>query len=236
VHYYQQPDDDLDFDPTRTSLSGHAAQLKFGKYGGGITRFETSFVRQSAGFDVNDLGYLRRADQQDWSTWASLNFNTPRGVYRWLRINGNHWQTWNTSGRRLQMAFNANAHMGLHNNWSVHAGATIDGLGESYCDRCTRGGPALRRSRGVFPWFGVNGDSRGMLVPSLWVNLGFTDEGRTRTRSLSPALTMRLSTRLEARLGAGISRNDSDAQWFGNFTEHGVTHHTSRGSSSARCR
>src|SRR5687767_11735484 len=41
VHYYQQPDDDLSVDSTRTSLSGYSTQLKFGKYGGGVTRFET---------------------------------------------------------------------------------------------------------------------------------------------------------------------------------------------------
>lgn len=68
VHYYQMPGDDHEVDPTRRSLTGHSEQIKFGKYGGGITRFETSLVHQSAGFEVNDLGYLRRADLVDWST------------------------------------------------------------------------------------------------------------------------------------------------------------------------
>lgn len=227
VHYYQQPGDDFAYDPERTSLSGHAEQIKFGKYAGnGLLRFETSFVRQSAGFDVNDLGFLRRADQQDWSTWTALRWNTPNRVFRWFQVNGNHWQTWNTSGTRLQMALNANAHMGLHNNWNLHAGGTVDGLGESFCDRCTRGGPILRRSRGFFPWFGVNGDSRRTLVPSMWVNLGYADEGRTRTLSLSPSLSMRFSTRLQAQLGANLSDNEYAAQWFGNFTDDGVTHYS----------
>lgn len=119
VHYYQQPEDDLALDSTRTSLSGHAEQIKFGKYGGGITRFETSLVHQSAGFEVNDLGFLRRADIMDWSTWAALNFLDQRGIYRRLRFNANHWQTWNTSGLRLEHAWNVNSHMDLNNNWNV---------------------------------------------------------------------------------------------------------------------
>ena len=49
VHYFQQPGDDLEVDSTRTSLSGHAEQIKFGKYGGGITRFETSIVQAVGG-------------------------------------------------------------------------------------------------------------------------------------------------------------------------------------------
>jgi hypothetical protein len=226
VHYYQQPGDDVEYDSTRTALSGHAGQIKFGKYAGGALRFESSFVRQSAGFDVNDLGYLRRGDMQDWSTWAALRFNTPRGIYRWMQFNANHWRTWNTSGTPLQTAINMNGHMGLDNNWNLHAGGTVDGLEETYCDRCTRGGPLLRRSRGFFPWFGVNGDSRRTLVPSMWVNLGFNDEGRTRTTSLQPSLSMRFSTRLQGNVGANIARNRFAAQWFGNFTDAGVTHHS----------
>jgi hypothetical protein len=89
VHYLQQPDDDHRLDSARTSLGGHAEQIKFGKYGGGVTRFETSLVRQSAGFDVNDMGYLQRTDKLDWT--RALNFNTPRSSG--VGANGNHWQT-----------------------------------------------------------------------------------------------------------------------------------------------
>jgi hypothetical protein len=227
VHYYQQPDDDVEFDPTRTSLDGHAEQIKFGKYGGGITRFETSLVRMSSGFDVNDLGYLRRADRQNWSTWAALSFRTPRGIYNWLQINGNHWETWNTSGRRLEAAFNANAHLGLKNNWNIHGGGTVDNFWDSYCDRCTRGGPAVKQSRGLYPWFGVNGDSRKMVSPSMWVNLARGDEGKSHGVSLSPSLNLRFSTSLQASLGANFSKDHNDVQWYDNITDDaGVTHYT----------
>lgn len=227
VHYFQQPGDDHHVDETRTSLSGHAEQIKFGKYGGGVTRFETSLVRQSAGFEVNDLGYLRRADVRNWSTWSALSFRTPTSAYRWLQVNGNHWEQWTTSGLRLDNAFNFNAHMGLHNNWDVHAGGTIGQLGEVYCDRCTRGGPALRQSRGFYPWFGVNTDSRRMVAPSMWVNLWYDDDGNSHGSSLSPSVTLRFSTRLQASVGAGISNDHNDSQWFGNFTDEDGTVHYS---------
>ncbi|HEX6693760.1 MAG TPA: DUF5916 domain-containing protein, partial [Longimicrobiales bacterium] len=227
VHYFQQPGLDLDLDSARTSLTGTAAEIKLGKFGGGITRFQTSYVRQSSGFDVNDLGYLRRADRQDWSTWAALNFNTPRWIYRTLRINGNHWETWNTDGLRLDNAWNTNVHMDLDNNWNVHAGATAGSLGESWCDRCTRGGPALRISPGLFPWFGVNGDDRMFAVPSMWVNLSYGDEGKSHGYSLSPSVDFRVSTRLQASVGANISHDTNDTQWFDNIVdEDGTTHYT----------
>jgi hypothetical protein len=226
VHYFQQPGDDPAVDPTRTSLTGHAAQIKVGKYGGGITRFESSLVRQSAGFEVNDLGFLRRADVLDWSTWAALSFREPTRVYRWAQVNANHWETWNTSGLRLENAVNVNGHAGLWFNWDVHLGGTLGRITESYCDRCTRGGPALRQSRGFFPWFGFNGDSRKLVVPSMWVNLNYSDDGRSHGSSLSPSMSLNLSTRLQANVGASFSRDHNNTQWFDNVTDAGgTTHH-----------
>ncbi len=221
VHYYQQPGDDLEVDSTRTSLAGYAAQVKVGKYAGGITRFESSLVRQTGGFEVNDLGYLRRADILDWSTWAALSFQTPTTWYRWAQLNGNHWQHWNSSGLHLESALNFNGHIGLHNNWNFHLGGTLAGLGEVYCDRCTRGGPPLRESFGFYPWGGVNGDSRKPLVPGFWTNLAFFDEGNSHRVSLSPSLSWQVSTRFRSRLGLGFTRSVNDAQWFGNFQDEG---------------
>lgn len=227
VHYFQQPGDDPEVDSTRTSLVGHAEQIKFGKYGGGITRFETSIVRQSPGFEVNDIGFLRRADVVDWSTWAALSFRTARGIYRWAQLNGNHWETWNTSGTRLENALNFNGHMGLNNNWDVHMGGTFAGLTDRFCDRCTRGGPALRQSSGFFPWGGVNTDSRRTVSGGMWVNLWFTDEGQSRGSSLSPYVNFRLSPRLQINFGTGFSRDNNHTQWYNNLVDSvGATHYT----------
>jgi hypothetical protein len=226
VHYYQQPGDDLEVDPDATSLSGHSGQIKFGKYGGGITRIESSLVYMSPGFEVNDLGYLRRADVIDWSTWGALSFRTQKWIYNWAQVNGNHWERWNTSGLRLENAFNTNGHIGLKNNWNFHLGGTVQGIGETYCDRCTRGGPALRRDQGFFPWGGVNGDGRNKIIPYLWFNYGTYDKGQSHYFSVSPSMDLRFSTRFTASLGADFNNSTDHTQWFGNFTQDGVTHYS----------
>jgi hypothetical protein len=228
VHYYQQPGDDLDVDSTRESLSGYSAQLKLGKYSGGITRFETSVIRMSPGFEANDLGFLRRADLMDWSTWAALSFREARGIYRWAQINGNHWETWNTSGLRLENAVNFNGHMGTNNNWDFHAGGTMSRLGKSYDDRETRGGPPLRQSRRFSPWAGFNTDSRKMVSGGIFVNWLFADEGKTDGTFLDPYVTFRFGSPFQLTIGGGIGRDHNDSQFFGNFTDTltGVTHYS----------
>jgi hypothetical protein len=219
VHYFQQPGDDSHVDSTRTSLGGHSEQIKFGKYGGGVTRFETSLLRQSAGFEVNDLGYLRRADIVDWSTWAALSFRNARGIYNWAQINGNHWEQWNTSGTRLENAFNFNGHLGLKTNWDVHMGGTLAHLTPSYCDRCTRGGPVLRQSRAYYPWGGFNSDSRKPVSFGMWTNLWFADEGKSHGGSYSPYVSFRVSSRLSINVGPNFSRDHNNTQWLDNFTD-----------------
>jgi hypothetical protein len=136
------------------------------------------------------------------------------------------WHYWNTSGAHIETGVNVNGHMGLLNNWNVHLGGTLNHLVGALCDRCTRGGPLLRRNAGFYPWGGINADSRRALVPGVWVNMGFWDGGRSSNSSLSPYLQFRASTRLSGRLGANVYHASDNTQWFGNFTEGGVTHYT----------
>jgi hypothetical protein len=182
----------------------------------------------SPGFEANDLGFLRRADLMDWSTWAALSFREARGIYRWAQINGNHWETWNTSGLRLENALNFNGHMGINNNWDFHAGGTMSRLTESYDDRETRGGPPLRQSRRFSPWAGFNTDSRKMVSGGIFANWTFAYEGKTDGTFLDPYVTFRFGSPFQLTIGGGFGRDHNDSQWFGNFTDTptGVTHYS----------
>jgi hypothetical protein len=226
AHYYQQPDAGLVYDPTLTSLSGDAEEIHIGKMGGGVTRFQTSFQRRSPGFEVNDLGFLRRADQQSHATWFALQFRTPTKVYRSLQMNFNEWNDWTTRGLPLENGFNTNWHMNLQNNWWLHLGGTISGMGETYCDRCSRGGPAVRRSREVYPWAGIEFDDRWRVNPYFFVNAGRWGDGRSRYLSYDQGVNLRPSSAVQMSLGANYNRTDDDAQWYGNFDDATGTHYS----------
>jgi hypothetical protein len=227
VHYFQRPDGELDYDPTRTSLGGSSSQLKFGKVGGGQIRFETSYQRVSAGFEANDLGFLRRADWQDQATWATLQFNKPGPFFRRLFWNFNEWNDWTIKGLPLEHAVNSNVHFELPNSFFIHMGGTLGGLGTVYCDRCARGGPALRTSQYLAPWLGIQGDTRWVAVPSIWFNWWKADGGRTHSFNVNPTMAFRIFTGWTATLGMNYSWNTDDRQPFGNFTDlSALTHYT----------
>jgi hypothetical protein len=227
THYYQRPDGALRFDSTRTELSGHAEQLRFGKGGGARLHFETSVQRVSPGYEVNDLGYLRRGDWQEQATWAGLSWNQPTKVYKRLFWNFNEWNDWTMDGMPLEHAVNSNIHTELFNHWWIHTGATLGQLGSALCDRCARGGPAVRVSPYIAPWAVLQGDPRKVVTPSIFASYFRTDEGRSWNASLSPSVDMRLSTRLTATLGMDFGLNRDWSQPYGNFTDSlGTTHYT----------
>jgi hypothetical protein len=225
THYYQRPDAGLGFDSTRTALAGHAEQIKFGKFGGGVLRFETSLQRVSPGYEINDLGYLRRADWQEQATWAQIRLQKPAAFYNRLFWNFNEWNDWTAEGLPLEHAVNTNVHTELRNHWWLHAGGTIGQLGTAYCDRCARGGPAARVSPYIAPWGGIEGDGRGVVVPYVWVNYWRGDGGRSWSMNLSPSIDVRVASQWTASVGVSLTRNLDNTQWYGNFTDSAATTH-----------
>ena len=227
VHLYQRPDAGLPLDSNRTSLGGDAEEVIFGKTGGRYFRFQTSWQRQSPGFDVNDLGYLRRANQQSFNNWAAVTFRNPNRVFRQLQGNVNAWGYWPSAGLPTERALNTNWHVNLQNNTWVHTGVTVAQLGGVYCDNCARGGPAFRVSPATNYNVGWQGDDRGRVVPSVFTNLTRADDGRSHTIDVSPELQLLPLPQLQLDLTAEWNQNHDDVQWLGNFTDAGgITHYT----------
>jgi hypothetical protein len=227
VHLYQRPDGPLTFDSTRTSLSGINQEIRFAKVGGKRLHFETAYQRRTPGFEVNDLGFLRQADQQEWTSWANLAFNHPNRIFQQLRWNFNNWEHWTAEGLPTERAFNTNVHVQFTNRWWLHVGGTIGQLGATYCDRCARGGPAVRQDPYLSPWITIQGDDRRPLVPSVSANYTRGDQGRSETIDLSPTLDLKVSTRFTTSLSAEYNHNRNDLQYFDTFTDPaGGQHYT----------
>src|SRR5438105_3226922 len=225
VHYYQRPDAGLGVDSTRTSLSGDAEELQFSKVSGKVIG-QTSYQRRSPGFEINDLGYLQRADQQSWSTWVGFFDRKRRALTQRFQWNFNWWQYWTTAGLPEERAFNTNTHTTFNNTWSFHTGFTLGQLGETYCYSCARGGPAVRENSYLAPWLGINGDDPKANVPYFWLNYSRSDGGRSNNISLSPDIDFKLASRITASLSPSYSRSRDDVQPLGPTTDtSNVTHY-----------
>lgn len=227
VHRYQRPDDGVAFDPTRTSLSGDAQRVSFSKFGGGVTQFQTVLQRFSPGFEINDVGFLSRADELMFRNWFSLNFTQPTAHWRRARFNFNYGHHWTSEGLPTNLWLNHNLHIELPNRWWVHAGGTWNDMVTAYSDREARGGPAVRRSPNFNTFFGLEGDNRWRVTPSLWFGGRRGDEGRTDSWWVEPFVRFRAASRFNASIGAEYVRTFNDRQWVGNLEDDdGGTHYT----------
>lgn len=227
VHYYQRPDAGLPLDSNRTSLDGDAEELKFGKISGEHLMFETSYLRRSAGFEVNDLGFLRRADQQSWNTWVGYFDRRQRRFTNRIQWNNNWWQYWTTDGLALEAAYNTNAHVNLRNNTGLNAGGTIGQLGATYDDRAARGGPAVRQDPYLAPWVSINGDDKRAIVPSFSANWFQGSGGRSRSWNAGPEIDYKVLGRFSSAFALNYARNVADNQWYNNYTDSlKATHYT----------
>ena len=211
VHSFQRPDaDNLHYDPARTSLDGYGAMLALSKIGGERVRFNTNVGVKSPGFDINDVGFMQRADQRTMGNWLQWRNDRPSKRVRSFRFNLNQWAGWNFSGDRNFAGFNVNAHWMFANNWSTGAGANYNPRG--FDDRATRGGPGAFGNRMESLWHYFNSDERHPVSAGYFVSWGGDRKG-THWLSLNPNVTWRASTFLSASGGFRWQHDVNDAQW-----------------------
>jgi len=216
-HYFQRPDQStFSLDETRTSLSGFASRLAISKIGGQRVRFNSNFTTKSPGFDVNDVGFFRRADQTSTGNWLQVRSDTPTRVFRNKNINFNYFSSWNYDGDRLNQGWNVNANGMFTNNWEIGAGIGADEA--AFDDRLTRGGPGGRTNRSKVGWFWVNSDSRKRIQLNMFTGFGGDGLG-SGWRDINPDVTFRPMTALTVTTGVRFNHNSSDSQWVSNVTD-----------------
>ncbi|MDX1532254.1 MAG: DUF5916 domain-containing protein, partial [Rhodothermales bacterium] len=223
--YYQRPDaTHLEVDSAATSLSGHTAQVRFGKYAG-VWRYNGWVDRTSSGFDVSDLGFMfGSVDRQ--STGSSLSYwqLSPTGPFRDFQLWFLEWNSeWTTNWERTWTWFGPVFFAGnLNNNWSFslrpisfdYGGLSVAAL---------RGGPALRQPSGYSSFANISTDRRKTVSFFLGFNLGghFGVPGHSMFTNLG--MTVRPAPSVSASLNVNYGRNRNPDQWVGRETIDGTT-------------
>jgi Domain of unknown function (DUF5916)/Carbohydrate family 9 binding domain-like len=216
-HYYQRPDaTSFDLDATRTSLSGTAGRFAFSKIGGQRVRFNSNMTFKSPGFDVNEVGFFRRADMINTGNWLQIRSDVPTKRFRNRNINFNYFSSWNYDGNQLGRGWNVNANVTWINNWEMGGGYGGDEPG--FDDRLTRGGPIGRTNRFQIGWMWLNSDRRKPVSINTFFGRGGDGQG-SGFRDFNPELTFRPSTAINVTAGVRFNRNPADSQWITNLTD-----------------
>jgi hypothetical protein len=211
ARYYQRPDaSSFHFDPTRTSLSGHAWQLALRKNSGRHWQGGLVYQETSPGMETNDLGFQSEASQRGISTALEYYQRQPGRVFRNYSIFPFTNHQWNFDGDLVYGSYGLILSGQLHSFWDFQLRG--DWTPPAYDDRLTRGGPLARRPRFWDVQVTLNSDTRkttrltGNLVQS------WTAAGEHKTEA-DLTLSMRPSAALQLSFGPALVLNRTQSQY-----------------------
>jgi hypothetical protein len=184
--------------------------MKLGKSGGKHWRFETGAAWRSPGFEINDIGFLRRADEINHFAWTGLSMRNPFSIFRRAQLNFNEWLDWDFGGTLLAKQANTNFNMHFKNNWQWGAGATR--TWEYTSNSAPRGGPSSKRPGQWSSWFWVNSDFTKKIYTGFGADFNDGDE-KAKFRNWWVDLTLRPTNPLTVTLSPSYSKTDANLQF-----------------------
>jgi len=210
ARYYQRPDaNHVEYDPTRTSLTGWMGRVTVAKQQG-KWRPNLQVQALSPGLELNDLGFLTRTDAV--STHAVLHYlNTDQT--KWTReISGwvGKYQNWNFDRDLTANGVASNLYVQLKNYGEAYVwgGAAADRIN----DQSTRGGPAMVRPGYTYWGGGFGSDPRKKV--SIALEGEMLEDGFGGTSDfIWTSLTYRPSSAIRIQVQPRFSRLDEMAQY-----------------------
>jgi len=166
THLFQRIDaGHVDVDTTRTSLTGTGGKFEIGKGGGGNWRYNIGGNWRSPELELNDIGYLRQADEIRQYANVRRFFSEPTSWYREANIGLNQFSSYDFEGNYNRIQYELNGFVNYRNNWwSEFGGAHKPRI---YINTTLRGGPRWRYSEENF-WYLFSGtDQRKKLSMTL---------------------------------------------------------------------
>jgi Domain of unknown function (DUF5916)/Carbohydrate family 9 binding domain-like len=172
ARYYQRPDNDyVKFDPQKKSLIGSGGRLEVMKLNGHLN-LTGAFLWKTPGFETNDLGYIRQADQLIGILYASYNQWEPKGIYNRYSISCGIYNLFDFGGDYLAKAIEPNANITFRNYWNAYISGSIST--DQLSTTMLRGGPVMKIPGSYQVQYGFSSDNRKKFIIS--VNSGRTGQ------------------------------------------------------------
>ncbi len=211
ARYFQRPGSYISLDPSRTSLSGSGGRIQFLKTGNGHFQFLAAFLWKTPGFEINDLGYQREADQLLEVFWVGYRLWEPKSFYRSVNLNFNQYTAWNFAGDHLMDGGNVNGNINFKNYWQAGGGAEIS-LNQLSNTRL-RGGPLMKLPGEINEWLFLQTDNRKKLIINLNANFNNMFEDGARSFSLTPGITYKPFNTLDLTVSPSYRKSFDELQY-----------------------
>jgi len=211
ARYYQRPDNNhTELDSSRTSLSGNGGRMQLIKMGGELN-YGALVMWKTPGFETNDLGYLRQADQILPVIFVGFHEKDPKGIYNSYNINTNIVTMFNFGGDWMYKGFEGNFNMNFKNYWSVFTGGNISG--QQLSTDILRGGPMMKMPGNYSYRLGFNSDNRKKLEFGLFSSINGGYQGSSFSLYSQVEISYKPTNYLRISLNPGYSKSFDELQY-----------------------
>jgi hypothetical protein len=213
ARYFQRPDaDHTRLDSSRTSLTGTGGRMQIGKFGGGKWNFLAAMTWKSPEFEINDLGYMREADQIFQVLWVGYRQFEPNGFYRSWGLNVNQFTMWNFGGKNMLSGWNINGSIRLKNFWTGNIGLGFNhGV---HSANMLRGGPVIRMPNQRNVWMHAGTDSRRKIYFNLNGGMESVGEDLSQSFRISGGMTYKPLDNLNFSFSPGYASRKDELQYI----------------------
>jgi len=212
IRCFQRPDADyLEFDSTRTSLSGYGGKLALNKLLGKL-KYGVSFYWKSPGLEINDIGYAQQVDRITEAVWANYEVYNPFFIFRYLSFNASEFAIWDFGGNLNMLGFTFAGNTQFTNFWKLNLSAQH--IGNQQFNTPLRGGPALKSPASIDLQVNLSTNPQNKLTFNLYGQGTFSHENEY-SKSLGSSLNIgyRPFNPLRFDITPGIYFTDDELQY-----------------------
>lgn len=148
----------VDVDPNKTSLIGTGGKFEFGKSSTGHWRYGIGGNWRSPELELNDIGFLRQADQIRQYAWINYRALKPFGKFRNFGARANMFTSFDFDGNYNRIQYRITSFLEFKSNWGIEGGYIHKP--RIYSNSALQGGPRFRFSEENVTFLFVGSDSR----------------------------------------------------------------------------
>lgn len=211
ARYFQRPDNNhTRLDTNRTSLTGNSGKISLQKING-HWNFGTATIWKTPGFETNDLGYLRDADQLMPVIFANYKVWDPKWIYRDFSVYMDVFSIFNFGGVNQMTGIEGSFFMNLKNYWTVSFYNSLNGPVLS--TSTLRGGPMMKIPGEYNSSLFLSTDSRKKIVFSTNGGLTARFEKSTWSIMVEAGASLKPTNYLRLSVNPEYSRSFSELQY-----------------------
>ena len=215
-HYFQRPDAvSFSLDSSASSLTGYAGRFVLNRQKGNFF-FNSAFGFISPKFDLNDLGFLWRADVVNMHVGAGYFWTEQTSIYRYLEAGGAIFRNYDYDGN---ITWEGIFHFGFIrflNYYTVNWNLAYNP--ETVSNRRTRGGPlTLNHSGYQANAYATSDDKRDIVIGAGFYTYRQADN--SYNLDFDTSIEIRPSSNVSVTISPYYYINKQMIQWVDSFTD-----------------